>query len=59
MVQQIWPPVQQKVPQQSWFAPLHVVPSMHAGRGAQFPLSQNGVAPEHSLPQSPQLCGSL
>lgn len=41
-LQQICPPVQQKVPQQKSPAPLHVCPlgSMHAGSEPQVPLSQ-------------------
>jgi hypothetical protein len=47
--------VQQNVPQH--VPAVHVI--MHAGMATQFPLSQNGVAPEQTVPQPPQCCGSL
>jgi hypothetical protein len=60
-MQQSWPEAQQKVPQQNAPRALHSRGGliMHAGMGAQVPLSQNGVVPEQTVPQAPQLCGSL
>jgi hypothetical protein len=60
-LQHSWPALQQNVPQQNAPLPLHVWPegSMHAGIGAHVPLSQKGVLPEQTLPQLPQLFGSL
>jgi hypothetical protein len=62
MLQQICPAGQQNVPQQVSPRVVHAASppvTMHAGGAAQVPLSQKGVDPEQTCPQSPQFCGSL
>jgi hypothetical protein len=55
--QQIWPPVQQFVPQHVW--PLwHVEVPLSQGAGTHLPFSQTGLLGSQALPQVPQLKGS-
>jgi hypothetical protein len=55
--QQIWPLVQQFVPQHVWPA-WHVEAPMSQGAGTHFPFSQTGLLGSQALPQVPQLKGS-